>query len=461
VKPKGSGLVTTLLVFLALVCGLVAGNLASGLDIFDLATALGWRYSAPPVSGSNWGHNEDDPSDPVYASVFASRMGEVCKIFDEEALHVFTEAEIDQATATAIEGLIEASGDIRAEYYNALEYEVYKADSSGEYVGIGITLQAGLDGRPTVTRVFPDSPAQEAGVQAGDVIVAIDGEYKDWQVNEAVSTIRREQGLEVTVVWERDGSERPTTMNVRTIKRPIVTSELIEYQGHKVGYICLEQFTYGCSTEVRSALRDLDAAGAECYILDLRDNPGGLLYQAIDVASLFIRDGVVVQIEERSGTTVESTSNNYQTDKPLVVMVNGGSASASELVAAAFQDHKRATVVGEQSYGKGTVQNIHELSFGGAIKYTIAHYLSPDGRPVEGVGITPDFIIDDGNRINDADLIHKLENGEDIDFEAEGIDPNVRYYSPQPVAPGEAGYVYQKGSDVQLDKALEILISGN
>ncbi|HSQ21857.1 MAG TPA: S41 family peptidase, partial [Coriobacteriia bacterium] len=147
--------------------------------------------------------------------------------------------------------------------------------------------------------------------------------------------------------------------------------------------------------DLRDELEKLTAEGAEGFILDLRDNPGGLLSASVDVSSLFIADGVIVRVEDRNGTLEEHRADgNVITDAPLVVLINGNSASASEIVGGALQDYARATLVGEQSFGKGSVQQIDELSFGGAIKLTIAHYLTPKGQVIDQVGLTPDVIVE-------------------------------------------------------------------
>jgi carboxyl-terminal processing protease len=460
-KPSRAGyLVASLLAAIALVLGFCLGNLASGLGVFDIIELLGSGGSGGVIggsSGSTWGGSGNAAADATLDD-FAGRIEEVCRHMEIDALHEFTPDEIDQATKTAIDGLLAASGDIRAEYFTQEEYELYVQDSSGEFVGIGVTLTTGLDGRVTISQVFNDSPAQEAGILPGDIIIAVDGVTQEWTVDEVVRAIRRPSGEQVEIVWERDGEPFTTSMYVRTIKREIVRYSIVEYEGVKVGYIFLDQFTYSCSDEVRGAIQDLEGLGAECYILDLRDNPGGLLYQSINIASMFIADGAIVHIDERGKTSVENRQGRFMTDKPLVVMVNGGSASASELVAAALQDHGRAVIVGEQSYGKGTVQDIHTLSFGGAVKYTIANYLSPDRRVIDGIGVTPDVIVDDGDRANDADIIHMLENGEEIDFEAEGIDIESYAMTPRPPSPGTPGYSYTPGDDLQLDAALQAVI---
>ena len=451
-------IVSSILIVMALTVGLAIGNLGAGLGYFNLAQALGMPGavntgpSGGHASGGLWnlGHGQ--------ISEYALRLDEVYGILNDDALHVLSDEELDLATRLAIEDLLAATGDIRARYYTAEEYELYESDSAGDYVGIGVTLTTTPDGRVMVSKVFNNSPANEAGIEPGDILLAIDGDYHDWQVDEAVSTIRRPEGKKVTIEWERDGIKRHTDMNVRTVHRQIVTYGIIDYQGRKVGFIYLEQFTANCAAEVREAVQDLQDQGAECFILDLRENPGGYLYQSIALASLFVRSGVIVGIEERDSYYEEKTMGRFTTDAPLVVMVNGGSASASELVTAAFQDHHRAVVVGEQSYGKGTVQDISMLSFGGAIKYTIAHYLSPDGRVIDGVGVTPDIVVDDGIRANDADIVHRMEQGEDIDFDAEGIDLGYWADYLNRKKPGDAGYSYKIGDDVQLDAALKAIV---
>ncbi|MCL2150704.1 MAG: S41 family peptidase [Coriobacteriia bacterium] len=455
-RPKTRVAPIVVFAFIALLFGLVFGNLASGTGLFDLAGIL--RLPSISIPGGGLGNRDSTNLDE-----YTRRLTEVCRLLDDHALHSYSAEEVDVATGLAIEGLLEASGDIRAAYYDAQDYAAYQQDSSGEYVGIGVLLTLGIDGRVTVSKVYADSPALEHGVRPGDVLLAVDGERRDWDVTEAARAVRREAGSSVTIIWERDGKELSTTMAVRVVKRQIVATELFDYQGHKVGYIKLDQFTYDSDSELQAAVRELDEAGAECFILDLRDNPGGLLYAAVNIASVFLDEGVVVHIEGRDGSSSRRVVRSlHETDKPLVVLINGGSASASELVTAAFQDHGRATVVGEISYGKGTVQDLSELSFGGAIKYTIAHYLSPSQHTIDGIGVIPDTIVDDGYRLNDADIIHRLEAGEEIDLEAEGIDPD-NMYDPNLLTgpyPGDPGYKYEAGIDIQLDKALEISVQG-
>jgi len=205
---------------------------------------------------------------------------------------------------------------------------------------------------------------------------------RDGMSMEAVLRIRGEAGTTVKLGVRRGGSEEllEFTIERAKIEIPNIESEMLE---DGIGYIKLESFTQNAHVEVRSALEDLEGQGATGYILDLRNNPGGQLSSSIQVSSLFISDGVIVTVEERTGEPERHrATGKTATDAPLVVLVNGNSASASEIVAGALQDYARAKLVGEQTFGKGSVQQLEPLSFGGGVKLTIAHYLTPKGRAI-------------------------------------------------------------------------------
>ena len=360
-----------------------AGNLASYLGVVDFGTQL--HLINPATRGS------DDPDATARFEQLAARLREVAAILDDEALATFVQSSLDADTATAIRALLESSGDQYARYFTKEEYADYQRMAQGEYFGIGVVLTT-RDDQVSVLDVYPDTPAQEAGVQPDDIIVAIDGVRKQWDLTEASEAIQRDEGEQVTVVWLRDGQEISTTMTLRSVTVPNCVWEL---KGD-VGHIQLLRFKDDSADEIKTALIDLEEQGARGFVLDVRGNPGGLLSQSISVTSLFVQQGTVVEIQTKSGTERSQVDGKTVTDKPLVYLVNGQSASASELVAAALQDHGRATIVGEQTYGKGTVQDLRELSFGGALKYTIAHYFSPDGHAIDGVGITPDIVVEAG-----------------------------------------------------------------
>lgn len=318
-------------------------------------------------------------------------VSEVAGIIESQALEPSSEASM---TAGAINGMLESLEDSHAVYFDAQHYEYFNQQNDGAFYGIGVTIANEGDDL-VIQSVFDGTPADEAGLKAKDVIVEIDGETSArWDTDEAVLRIRGEEGTQVTLGIRRNGAAtlRNFTITRAKIDIPNVESELLE---GNLGYIRLYGFSQPAADEVREAIVELTEQGAEGFIFDLRDNPGGLLDSAVDVSSLFIEDGVIVRVEDRSGTMEEHrASGDLATDAPLVVLINGNSASASEIVGGAVQDYDRATLVGEQSFGKGSVQQIEELSFGGAIKLTIAHYVSPKNRVIDKIGLTPDVKVE-------------------------------------------------------------------
>ena len=318
-------------------------------------------------------------------------VNEVAGIIQRDALKPSSEASM---TAGAIEGMVESLEDSHAVYFDAKHYEYFTEQTDGTFYGIGVTI-ANEGNDLVVQSVIEGTPAEQAGVKAKDIIVSIDGETRErWDTDEAVLRIRGEAGTKVTLGIRRDGAEtlREITITRAKIELPNVESELLD---GNVGYIRLYTFSELADDDVREAIAELADKGAEGFILDLRDNPGGLLTSAVDVASLFVKDGVIVRVEDREGTVEESrATGDLATDAPLVVLINGNSASASEIVGGALQDYGRAELVGEQSFGKGSVQQIEELSFGGAIKLTIAHYVTPKNRVIDKIGLTPDVKVE-------------------------------------------------------------------
>jgi carboxyl-terminal processing protease len=404
----------SLLVILLAALLFIAGNLASSLRIVDLGSLAGLRDPASAGAAS--------ADEEVSTAQLAARLDEVAFFLDTDALYRYTQEDLDSATTAAVRALIETSDDSYAQYYTPEEYAEYLRSSEGEYSGIGIVLTV-MDERITVLQVYTESPAFDAGILPGDVLLSIDGDAHDWGLDEAIETIRRPIGAEVTLVWQRGTEERETTLILREVNIPTIVSHLIEQGEQRIGYVYLRRFNMQSSSELGEVLRDLEARGAQSFILDLRGNPGGYLTQAIGITSLFVPEGAVVQIENRRGIVTEMVDGATVTDRPLVVIVNGGSASASELVAAALQDHGRAQIIGEVTYGKGTVQDIRELSWGGALKYTIAHYLSPNGKTLDGIGVTPDSSVSPPEAPEILGLTDRITT--DNYLYVEGIDPQL------------------------------------
>ena len=239
-----------------------------------------------------------------------------------------------------------------------------------------------------------------------------------WDTEEVVKRVRGEEGTKVTLVMTRaakDPHDEPTEVTFditrEKITYPNIKSEMIG----NVGYIRLGQFNAKATDDMKKAVEDLTKQGAKGIVLDLRDNPGGLLDEAVDLTSLFVSDGVIVRVDERDKPEqVLNATGKKITDLPMAVLINGDSASASEITAGALQDYARAVLVGETSFGKGSVQTIEELPDGGAVKFTIAHYLTPKKRVINGIGLTPDVVVvmdreKQMERATDAQLQKALE----------------------------------------------------
>jgi len=325
------------------------------------------------------------------------QVEEVERLLDMQALEPSSE---ESKTVGAISGLLESLGDPYAMYFDPEHFAYFNEQSDGEFFGIGVTI-AEREGAVYVVSVIEDTPAEAAGLRANDEFITIDGVERDpWTVDEVVQRVRGPEGTTVQVQMLRPAAEDSATEGELldfTIERARVEIPNIEsrMEGDDIGYIRLLSFNANAVDDLHDAITSLAEQGAQGYVLDLRDNPGGLLDASVDAASLFIEDGVIVQVEERyPPTIVHRTTVDKITDAPLVVLMNNNSASASEVLAGALQDYDRAILVGEQSFGKGSVQTVERLSFGGGVKYTIAHYLTPTGRVIDGVGLTPDVVVE-------------------------------------------------------------------
>lgn len=348
--------------------------------------------------------------------VVAQNVSEVRRILDDEALEPPSET---SATAGAVQGLLESGGDKYGFYFDEEHFNYFNQDMAGEFGGIGVLLGE-KDGTTYVVEVYEDTPADKGGIKAGDIFLSIDDVKRDrWTSDEVVKRVRGKEGTEVELEMARppaEGQGHPEIFTV-TLTRDLIHFPNVEsrMESGEVGYIRVGQFNGQVTDEITAEIEKLTKDGARSLVLDLRDNPGGALDQAISVSSLFIDDGVVVRVAERNRPEVEyRTQGEKVTDLPLVLLINGNSASASEIVGGALQDYGRATLVGETSFGKGSVQTIKQLSFGGAMKFTTAHYLTPKSREIDGKGLTPDIevemdIADQAEPETDTQLQRALE----------------------------------------------------
>lgn len=300
-----------------------------------------------------------------------------------------------KAAYKAIRQSLKGLGDPYTRFLDPQEYEELTSQTSGELSGIGIRL--GVDrqtSKLTVVEPIPNSPASAAGLKAGDHIVSINGKpSKLMTLEQASAEIKGEVGTEVKLKIQRSSQPAFDIAIARAqIELPSVSYTLNEEQDSKVGYIKLDEFSSHAAEQMQSAIKDLSQKQASGFILDLRGNPGGLLFSSVEIARMWMKQGAIVSTIDRQGGNEKFSANGKAlTDLPLVVLVDGYSASASEILAGALKENHRAKVVGSRTYGKGTVQSVHALSDGSGLAVTIARYYPPSGMDINQKGIAPDI----------------------------------------------------------------------
>jgi carboxyl-terminal processing protease len=304
----------------------------------------------------------------------------------------------DQESAyAAVREMLEQLEDPYTRFMDPQEFRNMQIDTSGELTGVGIQISQDEETKEiVVVAPIEDTPAFEAGIRSKDVILAIDGEPTEgMELNDAVSRIRGPVDSEVVLTIRRgeETLEVPIT-RARIEIHPVRYNVQTGPEG-SVGYIRLTQFSANAATEMSAAIEDLEAQGVTGYILDLRSNPGGLLYSSIDIAQMWLNEGTIVSTVNRQGVVDEEVaSSRALTNKPLVVIVDGGSASASEILSGALQDNQRAVLVGTRTFGKGLVQSVRSLADGSGVAVTVAKYLTPSGRDINKHGIDPDIAVE-------------------------------------------------------------------
>ncbi|MDH6061809.1 S41 family peptidase [Chrysosporum bergii ANA360D] len=298
---------------------------------------------------------------------------------------------------TSIREMLDKLDDPYTRFMDPEEFKNMQVDTSGELTGVGITIsQDEKTKQIVVISPIDDTPAFKAGILAKDVIIKINGQSTEgMDTNQAVSLIRGEPGTKVNLIIERDGQVKEFQITRARIEiHPVKYSERQTPAG-KLGYIRLNQFSANASGEMQSAIKDLERKRVAGYILDLRGNPGGLLYSSVEIARMWMDSGTIVSTIDRQGEQErEVARGNALTNKPLVVLVDKGSASASEILSGALQDHKRAVIVGSQTFGKGLVQSVRPLEDGSGLAVTIAKYHTPNGKDINKHGIDPDVTVD-------------------------------------------------------------------
>lgn len=313
----------------------------------------------------------------------------------------------------AIREMLKKLDDPYTRFMDPQEFKSMQIDTSGELTGVGIQLTQDEDTKKIVViSPIEGTPAAKAGVLAKDEITKIDGKSTTgMNVNDVVNLIRGPVDSEVSLTIKRNNQEKIFKLKRERIEiHPVRFNARQEVQGN-LGYIRLNQFSANAAPEMRQAIQALEKQGVAGYILDLRSNPGGLLYASIDIARMFLKEGSIVSTVDRQGESERQKANHRQlTDKPLVILVDGGSASASEILSGALQDNNRAVLVGTKTFGKGLVQSVRPLGDGSGLAVTIAKYFTPNGRDINHAGIAPNIVIE----LSDAQKQRLVKNRDEI-----------------------------------------------
>lgn len=391
-------------VLVMLLCISVIYFVKSTIDAKDAQTG---KASAKALAGETEGGSSELSLDDAR---ILNKMHEIEGIINEAFIN---EIDNQQVEDYVYKGLIAGLADPYADYYTKEELEKVNESTSGEYFGIGATLsQNRTTGVITVIKCYEGTPSAEAGILPGDILYSVDGTLvTGMELSEVVGLIKKgtEDVSHIEVVRENETEPLKFDVERSEIQVPTVTHEMLD---GKIGYIAISSFDTITKSQFTEALTDLSSQGMEKLIIDLRNNLGGVLQTCTAMLDELLPEGLIVYTEDKAGNRREYTSDaEHQFTKPMAVLVNGQSASASEIFAGAIKDYGIGTIIGTQTYGKGIVQRIFELEDGSAVKMTIAHYYTPKGNDIHEVGITPDVEIDLTEELkNKVSITHEEDN---------------------------------------------------
>lgn len=346
----------------------------------------GDKFGTGGTSGSNGGSSYSDVD---------NKIDYINQLIDDH--FYFETGDEKEREEYLYKGLVESLDDPYSTYYTAEEYDEMMTTSTGSYEGIGVSIQQDPETKVlTIMRVFQGSGAEEAGVLTNDRIIAVDGrELNGEDVSEVVTWIRGTPGTTVNVRFYRPSTKEELEF---TIERRKIDNSTVSYsmKDNKIGYIEVTEFYEATAEQFSMAVDDLQAQGMQGLIIDLRNNPGGYVRTAVDMCDRIITDGIIVYTKDKNDNIIEQYEavDNQSLDLPIIILVNGNSASASEIFAGCLKDYGKARLVGTTTFGKGIVQQVIPLEDGSAVKLTIAKYFTPNGNDIHKIGIEPDVVVE-------------------------------------------------------------------
>lgn len=311
--------------------------------------------------------------------------------------YYLNEIDNDKIQNGIYKGMVDSLGDPYTVYYNSEEYKQFTSSSSGTYSGIGVAVSQNVTtGAITIVKTFKKGSGEKEGMKPGDVIYKVEGKkIEGLELSKVVSMIKGKEGTFVKVTVLRDGKEIEFNLERKKLEVDTVNYRMEDRSGKKIGYISVSEFDEVTASQFKSAISELSKEGMEGLIIDLRDNPGGLLDVTCEMLDRMIKKGLLVYTVDKYGKRVdEDATDSDSFDKPVAILVNGNSASASEVFSGAMKDYKAATLVGTKTFGKGIVQSIVPFGDGTAMKVTVSKYYTPNGVNIHGTGIEPDVVVE-------------------------------------------------------------------
>ncbi len=371
-----------------LLIGVMAGSLC-GCSLLDNIK----KTSTDSINVNTNGDKKDKDVDLWEDEDVADKVDEINAYIDA---YYYFETDIDAREEAIYDGIMDGLGDPYSVYYTADEFADLMETNSGEYYGIGAVVTQSADMTVTIVRPIPGSPAEEVGLKGEDILVEVDGvEIVDQELSLVVEMIKGEAGTITHVKIYRPSINDYLEFD---IERRLVENVTVYYEmlDNNIGYIQVQQFYENTAEEFIEAIEDLEKQGAKAFVFDLRDNPGGLLDAVVDMCEYVIDGGTILTTKDKNGRVIEEfkDEDKHSMDVPMAVIINGNSASASEVFTGALKDTDKAEVIGTTSYGKGIVQSVIPLSDGTAIKITIAKYFTPGGNDIHELGIEPDYEVE-------------------------------------------------------------------